>query len=303
MNSDRDFERTTSEWLNTGSDWTPPHVIDAVLLAVRNTPQERGFRIPWRTPNMKPLAQVAAGLALLAVAGIAGFYLFAPRANVGTGPGPSPTARTTQAPSPTLTRQPSPATSARPTPDATPVAPPIDTTAWARYESERYGFSVGYPADWRVAPSDHDWTMANDADDWLSSGAEAFYGPNIRVSVWSVPVEPTMEQTPAALEAWVQQYCEASGNTPCTGILDRSVELCVEVRDCHPGLLVHFQDDVQAFFRGGTAGNDMTVIAVWWGEAAPAVAPYGGSQRLLEAFLSTMNVALKTPRDAALPTG
>jgi hypothetical protein len=34
----------------------------------------------------------------------------------------------------------------------------------------------------------------------------------------------------------------------------------------------------------------MTVVAVWRGESAPAVTPNGGSQRLLEAFLSTMAV-------------
>ena len=32
------------------------------------------------------------------------------------------------------------------------------------------------------------------------------------------------------------------------------------------------------------------VVTVWWGENEPAVAPYGGSQRLLEAFISTMAV-------------
>lgn len=34
----------------------------------------------------------------------------------------------------------------------------------------------------------------------------------------------------------------------------------------------------------------MTIVAVWQGESAPSVAPYGGAQRLLEAFLSTMAV-------------
>ena len=43
MNDDRDFEPTTAEWLNDGSDATPPHVIDAVLLAARSTPQERDY--------------------------------------------------------------------------------------------------------------------------------------------------------------------------------------------------------------------------------------------------------------------
>ena len=50
-----------------------------------------------------------------------------------------------------------------------------------------------------------------------------------------------------------------------------------------------FVGDVQAFFIGGAYG-EMTVVAVWWGESDPAVAPYGGARRLLEAFLATMGV-------------
>ena len=50
-----------------------------------------------------------------------------------------------------------------------------------------------------------------------------------------------------------------------------------------------FADDVQAFFPD-VDGAPMNVVAVWYGESSPAVAEYGGSQKLLEAFLSTMNV-------------
>jgi hypothetical protein len=54
---------------------------------------------------------------------------------------------------------------------------------------------------------------------------------------------------------------------------------------------VPFQDDVQAFFSGGIYdGDTMTVVAVWRGERDRSVARYGGAQRLLEAFLSTMQV-------------
>ena len=54
-----------------------------------------------------------------------------------------------------------------------------------------------------------------------------------------------------------------------------------------PGLLVPFKDDVRALFL---VGDRMEVVALWWGEWASAVASYGGAQRLLEAFLSTMHV-------------
>ena len=53
MNDDRDFERIAVEWLDTGSDSTPPRVLDAVLLAVRSRHRNgsSGFRggvVPWR---------------------------------------------------------------------------------------------------------------------------------------------------------------------------------------------------------------------------------------------------------------
>jgi hypothetical protein len=88
--------------------------------------------------------------------------------------------------------------------------------------------------------------------------------------------------------------------TQCEGVLKRAVPLCVELRDCHPGLLVPFNYEVMAFMTGGTFGDTMTVVAVWWGESEPATAPFGGSQNLLEAFLSTMGVWTEEARDAEI---
>jgi len=39
----------------------------------------------------------------------------------------------------------------------------------------------------------------------------------------------------------------------------------------------------------------MAVVAMWHEESDPAVAPYRGAQRLLESFLSTMNVWVAPP--------
>ena len=163
----------------------------------------------------------------------------------------------------------------------------------------RYGFEIGHPADWTVVPADEDWTVA-DADDWLSPAQEAFSDPaqSVRVSAWSIAVDrQKTPETPAGVEAWVRDYCERSGNAPCSRIRDRAVPLCVELRDCHPGLLVPFETDVQAFFTGGIYPDRMVVVAVWRPESHPIVARYGGAQRLLEAFLSTIDVWTKTARD------
>lgn len=171
----------------------------------------------------------------------------------------------------------------------------IDTKTWTTYASDRYDFKVGHPPDWTAVPASRDWRGETDAGDPRSPAHEAFLAPDgaVRVSVWSVPLDPgtRLGWSMANIETSVEDYCQASGNTACTGIYERAVGLCLEKYDCHPGLLVPFRNDVQAFFGGGIYdARALTVVAVWRGESSPAVAPYGGSQRLLEAFLSTMKV-------------
>ena len=163
---------------------------------------------------------------------------------------------------------------------------------------------MGHPADWTVFPAIRRWSFETDVADPLSAAQEVFMppspAPDVRVSVWSAPLDPgTRIESTADIEAWVEDYCRASRNTPCTGIDERAVELCLEKWDCHPGLLVPFKEDVQAFFSGGIYDAEaMTVVAVWRPEDGPSVTRYGGSQRLLEAFLSTMQVwPASTPVD------
>jgi hypothetical protein len=197
-------------------------------------------------------------------------------------------------------------------PSASTASERIDTDSWTRYTSDRYGIELGHPPDWTTVPATRSWRAGADMADALSPAHEAFRSPagDVRVSVWSMPLDSarTTECVDTSdrgcvesieyLQAWVEAYCRESKNTPCTGIADRAVELCLEKRDCHPGLLVRFQDDVQAFFSGGIYDADaMTVVAVWRGEQDPSVARYGGAQRLLEAYLSTMQVwPAPTPR-------
>lgn len=178
-------------------------------------------------------------------------------------------------------------------PSATP-RPPLPTGSWESYTSTRYDFSIGRPPAWTEEPAIRDWSWESDVADHLSPAHEAFLSRDghVRLSVWNAPLDAsTREESITYLVQWVEDYCEESGNSPCTGIADRAVELCLERRDCHPGLLVPFENDVQAFFSGGIYAQDaMTVVAVWRGESSPFVARYGGSRRLLEAFLSTMDV-------------
>jgi hypothetical protein len=125
--SDRRFERAVLDWLEDGSDRTPRRAIDAVLLAVKTTPQERGLRPPWRFTFMTNTMRAAAGIALVAVIAVGALAV---GAGVG-GPSPSP--------SPTATVTPTPSTG------------PFSFT------SPLYGYSVTVPAGWRVTPSTAAW--------------------------------------------------------------------------------------------------------------------------------------------------
>lgn len=234
---------------------------------------------------------VVAGFAVLALA-VAGMNVLRPTTE---GPGMGGTSPSPMSASPSLQSSASPSASSS-------AEGRLDTADWVGYTSQRYDFTLRHPAEWTVQPATRDWALDVDARDWRSNGQESFVAPNddIRVGAWSVATDggTTLKAGEIDVEAWVEAYCEASANTPCTGIAERAVPLCLEWRDCHPGLLLAFKDDVQAFFTNGSPGTPMVVVAVWWGESAPAVAPYGGSRRLLEAFLSTMCV---WPEDARPP--
>jgi hypothetical protein len=60
--------------MNDGTDATPSEVIDAVVLAVRNTPQERDLRMLRTTSPFAMYAGVAAVVAIVAVAGVSALY-------------------------------------------------------------------------------------------------------------------------------------------------------------------------------------------------------------------------------------
>jgi hypothetical protein len=289
MTDDRDFERAVDDWLASGSDRTPAPAVDAVLFAVKTTTQERDLRIPWRTPTMSLPMRLAAGIAFVAVLSFGALTVFRPA--VGPGSLPSPTPSPTLAPSPTQS--------------AAATLPPIDTAGWTTYTSSQYGFRIGHPADWTEVPASRAWSFEADTNDWLSPGMDAFFTPageGVRVSAWAVPLDAAFPDNPTwtDVEAWIAEYCQKTDKTPCPGIHDRAVQLCLERRDCHPGLLVPFESEVKAFYTGGGSDGQMVMVAVWWGESEPAVAPYGGSRRLLEAFLSTMCV---WPEDARPPFG
>jgi dipeptidyl aminopeptidase/acylaminoacyl peptidase len=94
--SDQLFERAVHEWLEDGSDRTPRPAIDAVLLAVKTTPQERDLRIPRRFTLMPTTMRLAAGIAIVALLGVGALLLSNQGPEIGT-----PTTAPTQPPTTT----------------------------------------------------------------------------------------------------------------------------------------------------------------------------------------------------------
>jgi hypothetical protein len=211
--------------------------------------------------------RLAAGVAIVAIVSYASLSVLGPR----LGPGSQPTAT----PGPT-------APVAVPTPSEGPGAtrPPLDTSSWYLFASAHNWLGILVPRGWTDVAADHDWTLENDAA-WPNTAADRFVSPDgqVTVSAWSVRV-----QAGTTLEEWLTDYCPRN-TSPCAGLTGRAVPTTADPVQRHPGLLVPFDGNVQAFFR---YADRIFAVAVWRGESDPSVAAYGGARRLLEAFAGSM---------------
>jgi hypothetical protein len=101
MSTNRDFDRIAAAWLAEGTSELADRVLDAALDEVHMTNQRRRLRVPWRTPSMPTPLRLAAGVAIIAVAGVAAFNAIGRGPDVGSQPTPSPTTPPAPTPSPT----------------------------------------------------------------------------------------------------------------------------------------------------------------------------------------------------------
>jgi hypothetical protein len=105
MTDDRSLERAARSWLENGPTEAPDRAVEAALLRIQTTPQERDLRIPWRFPTMSTPARVATAAVIgVLVIGGALFILGRPGQSGVGGPGPSATL--TASPSPTASPTP-----------------------------------------------------------------------------------------------------------------------------------------------------------------------------------------------------
>jgi hypothetical protein len=163
MTDDPSLERAARSWIEAGPTQAPDRAVEAALLRIQTTKQERDLRIPWRLPKMTTPARVAAA-AVIGVLAIGGaFYLLSPggRSNVGV-PGPSPT--------------PSPSASALPAPSAAFSPGPAPATTLGDWQAMSDGAITGLfganehiqlSIDWQDGL--HTWIQTNAGNQVLKS--------------------------------------------------------------------------------------------------------------------------------------
>jgi hypothetical protein len=173
MNDDRTLERAARSWLEAGPTEAPDHAVEAALLRIQMTHQERDVRVPWRAQFMFGINSrllVAAAVAIAVAVG--GVLLLRPGGNSSVGgPSAAPTSSNTTSTLPSPTIRPSPNTTAAPTPTSALIeVGPLSQT----HTSDLYRYSIKYPAAWKLevgkAEGVPDTVPAN-----LSLGRDDFY--------------------------------------------------------------------------------------------------------------------------------
>ncbi len=83
MTDDRSIERAARSWLEDGPTQAPDHAVEAALLTIQSTTQERDW-LPWRfRPMTQTLRLLAGAAALAALVAVGGAFVLRP----GSGPG------------------------------------------------------------------------------------------------------------------------------------------------------------------------------------------------------------------------
>lgn len=105
MSDEHRFERDARAWLELGPTDAPDRVVEAALLEIDRTSQERDFRVPWRLPAMNSRLGLIAAALVAAVAASLVFLNLPGDGDVGApSPSPTPAGSNGSTPSPAATR-------------------------------------------------------------------------------------------------------------------------------------------------------------------------------------------------------
>jgi hypothetical protein len=193
MTANDSLERRVADYYATEA---PPRAPDWLLMStletIDATPQRRVLtRVPWRFPNMNKFAKVAIAAVVVIAVGAVGLSLLRPSTPSGVGGQPIA--------SPSASASPTPGTS----PSDSPVSPPALT---GTYTSDRYGFSISYPAGWVPRPATDAWTTG--FPDFASTTGDVIYDPALEGNLWIVVAsQPLAEGTTST--QWVDDLLAA----------------------------------------------------------------------------------------------
>jgi hypothetical protein len=188
MIDDRSLERTARSWIEEGTTAAPPQAVEAALLRIETTPQERDWHVPWRFRTMTIPAR------LVAAAVIGALVIVGAIALGGLGVGRS-------APSPAPSTGPS---AAPVSPSAGAIAvPPLATT----FSSSLYGYAVKHPADWTVVPASKTWSEPG-TNLWNSGINDEIRETDVRFSGASIALATR------SADQWITAY--AAGADPAS---------------------------------------------------------------------------------------
>ena len=148
----------------------PDWLLASTLETIEDTPQRRVLiRVPWRFPHMSNFAKLAVAAVVVIALGAVGLSVLSPQtpSEVGGQPTASPSA------------------SASPTPGTSPSSSSVSPTELTEtFTSERFGFSISYPAGWVPRPATDAWTTG--FPQYVSTNGDVIYEPVLGGDLWIV---------------------------------------------------------------------------------------------------------------------
>ena len=181
MTDDRSIERAARTWLETGPTEAPERAVEAALLLIDTTPQERDWQVPWRLPHMSSPVRALLGIAAVAVFLVGGVMLLRPAPFEGPGTGSS------------TSPSPSPAPSASPRFSLT-----------GTFTSPRMGYSIGMADGWTSVAGTEGWTGTT-TNEPPAADVVTVTGTDSTITIASQPMPAD-----TTFEAWLTQFHQDS---------------------------------------------------------------------------------------------
>jgi hypothetical protein len=205
MTDGRSLERAARSWLEDGPIEAPDRAIEAALLQIQTTNQERDWHVPWRTGHMTQTTRLLAGAAVIVVLLVGGALLFRPGGNSNVGGLPSPPFSV----SPDATRPASPSTAPSSSPTSSPIAVPPLTQS---FTSARHGYTISLPSAWRVTAATAPWPAGIAAATPPDPMLDTFIDPGDATRSFVIVSQPLASGVTS--DAWLTAYEDSAPAMP-----------------------------------------------------------------------------------------